>query len=305
MSSKFKVKIEDKGKRLDKFLVEKLPEKSRSQIQKMIKEGLILVNGKIPTVHQFLKENDQIEVKEIKIKSLKPKTHKLELDIISEDENYLIVCKPANLLVHPTEKKEKETLVNLVLKKYPKIKNIGENPQRPGIVHRLDKDVSGLMVIAKTSTAFEDLKKQFAERKIKKEYIALVFGKLSQPQGIIDFPIGRSIKGFKMAARAKTAPQESKEAITEYELISEHKNYSLLKIKTKTGRTHQIRVHLNAIGHPVVGDPIYKPKRLKLRKKLDRIFLHSSLLGFYDLEGNYKEFKSNSPSDLQDYLKNL
>lgn len=303
---KFKITIEDKGKRLDKFLAQKLEDKSRSQIQKMVKGGSVLVNGKIPAVHQFLKEKDIIEIKELKPKKIKPRQEtKFKLNIVFDDDNYLVVDKPAGLLVHPTDKGEKQTLIDLIFKKYPEIKNVGENNKRPGIVHRLDKDVSGLMVIARNQKAFDDLKKQFKRRKIKKEYMALVFGKMEKTEGIIDFPIGRSVKGFKMAARAKTAPEKSKEAITEYEVIDEYKNYSLLKIIIKTGRTHQIRVHLKAAGHPVVGDQLYKPKKLKFKKKLDRIFLHSSLLGFYDLKGSYKEFKSDLPVKLKNYLKRI
>lgn len=251
-----------RGERLDKFLAENRPEKSRSQWQKAVKTGLILVNDKKVSVHYSLRTGDRIFVgaETPNQKIIKD----LDLKIIYEDNDFLVIDKPANLTVHPAnENYPEETLIDLLLKKYPELRNVGEDKSRPGIVHRLDKDVSGLMVIARNNNSLALLKNQFQNREVKKEYLALVGGQMPRAAGVIDFPIDRTANGNKMAARPKS--QGGKEAITEYEVMEKIKNYSLLKIKIKTGRTHQIRVHLNAIGHPVVGDNVYSPSKMKVK----------------------------------------
>lgn len=302
--------------RLDKFLAQQLPGFSRSWIQKLITEGMVLVNQKKVASHYLLKENDKIKIRLKKPEpiDLSPKNGKL--DIVFEDENFLVINKPAGLVVHPSLAHKKDTLINLLLAYYPKLKNIGENKLRPGIVHRLDKDVSGLMVIAKTQEAFEHLKNQFKNHQVKKEYLTLVHGKVKKLQGTITFSIGRSKKkGFKMIVRPK---QKSRLAETYYEVISEFApyffskgagpveglHYTLLKVQIKTGRTHQIRVHLNAIGYPIVGEKIYKPRKLKT-KNLGRLFLYACTLGFWNLDDKWREFKISLPIELKQLLKKL
>ncbi|MFH1564352.1 MAG: RluA family pseudouridine synthase [bacterium] len=297
--------------RLDKYLTEQYPNTSRSQIQKTIKNGGVLINGKKTTVHHFLKCGDEIEMKvnfeekkEEKNVEVKPNKN-VKLDIISETDDYLVINKPAGMLVHPTDKNEDDTLANGLLAYFPDIKNVGEDVLRAGIVHRIDRDVSGALVVAKTQKMFEHLKSQFQNREIKKIYLALVYGKLSDSSGKIDFPIGINKHIGKMAARSKTTDIESKSAVTFYEVLKQFQHYGFLKIEIKTGRTHQIRVHLNALGYPVVGDEIYRPKNLKTRVNLDRIFLHAHILGFNDLDGEWKEFTCEMPEELKGFLEKL
>ncbi|PKL72091.1 RNA pseudouridine synthase [Candidatus Kuenenbacteria bacterium HGW-Kuenenbacteria-1] len=225
------------------------------------------------------------------------------LDIILENKNFLIINKPSGLIVHPTTFKEKNTLVDFLIEYDPDIKNVGDDKElRPGIVHRLDKDVSGLMVIAKTQKAFDYLKEQFKERKVKKEYYALVYGDIKEEKGIIDLALGFSKRKSKIKMTV-FSQNKSKTAITEYEVLKRFLNFTFLKVRIKTGRTHQIRAHLNFIGHPILGDKIYRNKglerKMKKKIKLDRIFLHSFKLGFFDLENKWVEFEKDLPEELK------
>ena len=289
MAQILKIKPAAQGQRLDKFLNEKIKSLSRSQIKKIIKAGLVLVNDKIVSPHYFLKTGDQIQVIKKSVVARPEITgqmtgQNLTPNIIFQDQDFLVIEKPSGLLVHPTARGEKETLVAWLAKKYPAIKSVGENQYRAGIIHRLDKDVSGVMVVAKTQTAFNHLKEQFKKRVVKKEYTAVVYGRVSQPKGEIDLPIGRNKDG-QFVAHPKKGDEKfqasDKIAKTKYELIEYLKNYSLLKVNILTGRTHQIRVHLSALGHPVIGDQIYEPKKkifhfLRRRIKVvaaDRIIL--------------------------------
>ena len=304
---KITIKAKNKNQRLDKFLTAKLPI-SRSQIKKLIKAGDILVNDKKSSVHNFLQPGDQIKIpnKEIKnlttIKSLEP-NKKIKFKIVYEDDNILVIDKPAGLLVHPTEKMEPDTLVNGLLAKYPEISSVGDDKLRPGIVHRLDKAVSGLILVCKTQLAFDYFKNLFQKRKIKKIYTALVHGQMERPEGEINLPIERAKGKGKMAV--KSIAEGGKEAITKYTIIKQFKNFSLLEVEILTGRTHQIRAHLNAIQHPIVGDKLYKQKWVKESLDLDRPFLHSTILSFKNLDGKKLEFKSKLPAKLTKILKLL
>ncbi|MFA5187753.1 MAG: RluA family pseudouridine synthase [Patescibacteria group bacterium] len=301
------IKDKDKNQRLDKFLTAKLPI-SRSQIQKLIKAGTILVNNKKSSVHNFLQPGDQINIpsKEIKkltaIKSLEP-NKKVKFKIVYEDDNILVIDKPAGLLVHPTEKMEPDTLVNGLLARYPEIAKVGDDKLRPGIVHRLDKAVSGLILVCKTQKAFDYFKNLFQKRKVKKIYTALVHGQMARPEGEINLPIERAKGKGKMAV--KSIAEGGKEALTKYTIIKQFKNFSLLEVEILTGRTHQIRAHLNAIQHPIVGDKLYKQKWVKEGLDLDRPFLHSTILSFKNLDGKKLEFKSKLPLKLQKIIKEL
>lgn len=233
-----------------------------------------------------------------------------KIKIIYEDKDVLVLDKPAGLEIYreelssPMEEKKdgEATLVDWLLLKYPEISKVGPDPARPGIVHRLDKGVSGLLVVAKNEASFENLIKQFEERKIKKEYIALVYGKISKDEGVIDFPIARAKSG-RFAALPPNHPG-GRVAITEYEIMERFVNFTLLSVRIKTGRTHQIRVHLFALGYPVVGDVLYNQKKMK-KAPLDRIFLHAAKIGFYDRENNWKEYESNLPAGLKNFLETL
>ena len=238
------------------------------------------------------------------------------VEVVAETGDYIIINKPAGLLVHPTEAHEKETLVSWLVARYPEIKNVGDNPtQRPGIVHRLDREASGLLVVARTQEMFSILKEQFQNRTIEKIYTVLVYDKFDQPHGIIDFEIDRGKDG-RMVSRPKidklklkNVPkiQEGKESLTEYWVEKEFVRFSLLKVKIHTGRMHQIRVHMFACGHPVVGDTLYENKKFIKKKdhSWNRLFLHATSLCFSDLHGVKKCFNTELPQDLQNYVSTL
>ncbi len=321
MSKIITITKENQGQRLDKFLDEKLPDKTRSQIKKMIKSGVVLVNGKPAKVHRFLKAGDVITTgirnKELGIRdtkeNLQPTTYNLKPKIIFEDNDFLVLDKPTGLLVHPTKKGETDTLVNWLIKKYPNLKGVGEEKYREGIIHRLDRDVSGIMVVAKTNEAYFNLKDQFKNRQVKKEYTALVYGKVTQMEGEIDLPIGRNKAGQFVAHPRKGKDkfhEQDKFAKTKYKVLEYIKDYTLLSVEILTGRTHQIRAHLYAVGHPILGDLIYKPRKKFfnfLRRKIkvvaiSRIFLHSTKIGFHNLEDQWLEFSSPLPDELTNFL---
>ncbi len=240
-----------------------------------------------------------------------------KINTIYQGGDFLVIEKPAGLLVHSVRISKKKlkslslfkksrsvsgenTLVNWLLKQYPEIKNIGSE-DRPGIVHRLDKDVSGLMVVARTKEMFYSLVEQFKDNQIKKEYLALVCGAPPEQVGLISLPIGRTKKGKLVAVRSRKKVKLEKKAFTEYEVIKKFLKLTLLKVRPLTGRTHQIRLHLKSVGCPIFGDE----RRVKVKGSLDRIFLHASYLGFYDLENQWREFRSEMPGELKDFLKNF
>jgi len=247
-------------------------------------------------------------------------------EIISETPDYLVINKPAGLAVHGGGNLKEATLTDWLLEHYPKIKSVGDDPVRPGLVHRLDKDVSGLMVVAKNQKSFINLKNQFKDREVNKEYIALIHGKIAKEDGVIDFPITRSKEGYKMAALPANAeellvrkhPQgrdqgnidgyfKSRNALTEFTVLKRFVNYTLLRVNIKTGRTHQIRVHFFAYGHPLVGDNLYCTRKTKEKnKKLDlgRVFLVADNLSFRDNKGEKQSFRINLPAELLEFLPN-
>ena len=248
----------------------------------------------------------------------------MDIEIIFENENCLVINKPAGLAVHEGGNIKDKTLADWLKENYPDIIEVGEDPIRPGIVHRLDKDVSGLMVVAKNQKSFNNLKKQFKNREVVKEYSALVFGKIDKDYDIIDFPIKRSRDGYKMAAIPKNTEDlltrrqpksrdkgnieaffRAKDAITEFEVIKRFVNYSFLKVKIKTGRTHQIRVHMHSYGHPIVGDPLYFTKKTKVKNEklsLGRIFLYSDKLSFKDIDNSDLDFTLKMPKTLENFM---
>jgi len=320
----FRIGNEVSGIRLDKFLImkknligEKFKNFSRNQLQNLIKSGAIKINGLIKSPHYLLKEKDTLTFYDLATtqaakhadtyKNLSDKP----LVIIAQTPDYLIVNKPAGLIVYGQNAKA-VTLVDLLLKLYPFIENIGDDPSRPGIVHRLDKDVSGLMVIAKSQASFDDLKKQFQQRTIQKGYTGLVYGRIGQPSAIINFPIKRGKRGYKMAAlpliSGGSEIQMGKTAETQLQVIKKFINYTLLKIKIRSGRTHQIRVHLYAYNHPLVGDNIYATAKTRLaNKKLgsSRIFLMADKLCFADLTGKKQIFRLDLPNELKKILSQI
>ncbi len=313
---KITIDQEHAGKRLDKFLVERFPEISRSQIQKAVKDGTVLINGRSILPHHFLKNQDLLEIKEAEEKKstaehstritreefVKSKKFS-KIKVIKETNDFLIIEKPSGILVHPTDTNKFGTIVDWIMEKYPQLKQIGEDPTRPAIVHRLDKDVSGLMLIPKTQAAFDYFKQQFKNHTIIKKYLALVEGAVPRDEDEINFPIGRSrTKPGLFAARPLN--QDGKKAISRFRVIKRFRNFTLLEVEILTGRTHQIRVHLLSYGTPVVGDKLYHPK-LKPRNNPGRIFLHAAELIFTGPDGKVYHFKSKLPALLAKFEKKL
>ncbi|MBI4049486.1 MAG: RluA family pseudouridine synthase [Candidatus Doudnabacteria bacterium] len=286
--------------RLDKFLAEKHTEVSRGKIQKAIKDGLVLVNGKKVLETDFqVTESDQVELPKFQDYQLSPINYQLK--VIYENQDLAVIDKPAGLMVHPAAGRTDDTLAHALLARFPGIEKVGD-PHRPGIVHRLDEDTSGLLLIAKTQAGYDYLKNLFQTRNIEKEYLALVHGGMENLHGVIDAPIGKTSTHTKMRVG------EGREAVTEYSLLTSDRlnQYSLLKVKLHTGRTHQIRVHLASIGHPVMGDQLYggqfKQKDVEL---LGRQFLHASRLKLRLQDGTWLELESELPEDLRQVLTKL
>ena len=296
------------GVRLDRFLASVLGDQSRSQIQRLIKDGQVRIAGKTVKPNQPVKAGHSITVDIPEPIDPTPQPESLPLPILYQDPDLIVVDKPAGMVVHPAAGHSGGTLVNALLHHVDDLSGIG-GERRPGIVHRLDRGTSGLMVVAKHDKAHEELARQFHDREIEKEYTALVWGEVMAGRRI-DAPIGRDpANRKKMSARAR----RSREAVTRI-VRAEHfgRTLTLVQVAIHTGRTHQIRVHLSAIGHPVVGDSLYGglhrrvPGDLRVVRHLDRPFLHASRLVFtHPLDGRRMEFESELPADLQGVLEEL
>ncbi len=285
------------GIRLDRYVCQTCPELSRTYAQKLITEGYITVNDRKGKAGLKLNAGDRltIVIPPVPTSSLSPEA--IPLNIIYEDDDVLAIDKPAGLTVHPAPGHPSHTLVNAILSHFPNLPDTGE-PLRPGIVHRLDKDSSGVMVVAKNSAAQANLIEQFKVHSVIKVYRALVKGHLTPEDGVIEAPIGRDPRNRKRMA----VVTGGKEARTQYHVIKYIGDYTLLEIRPETGRTHQIRVHLKAIGYPVVGDKMYGVRL----PHLSRQFIHAHRLGFnLPSTGKYVEFKSELPPDLEQALKDI
>lgn len=286
--------------RIDKFLVNNMENKSRSFIQGLIDEEAVLVNNKKIKSNYKLRENDVITVIMKEPKELEVTPENIDLDIVYEDEDLIVVNKPKGLVVHPAPGNYSGTLVNGLLYHCKDLSGIN-GVIRPGIVHRIDKDTSGILVIAKNDESHNELAKQFKDHSIKREYYALVEGKFSKLEGTIDKPIGRNKKDrLKMGI-----VEDGKRAITHYEVIEQYnKGVSLVKCRLETGRTHQIRVHMASIAHPLVGDLVYGNKKPKIN--INGQVLHAKTLGFiHPRTKEYMEFDSNLPNYYLELLESL
>ena len=299
------------GTRLDRFLVSILPEHSRSQIQRLIKEGQVLVAGHEAKANLQVKTGQEITVEVAAPVDPVPKPEALPLPIVYQDSDLIVVDKPAGMVVHPAAGHATGTLVNALLHHVDDLSGIG-GEKRPGIVHRLDRGTSGLMVVAKHDAAHEELARQFADREVEKEYIALTWGEVMAGRRI-DAPIGRDPSNRKKMAPASARVRRSREAVTRI-VRAEHfgRVLTLANVAIHTGRTHQIRVHLSGIGHPIVGDALYGglhrrvPGDLRAVTHLDRPFLHAARLAFkHPADGRRMEFTSGLPDDLQRVLDEL
>lgn len=290
--------------RLDRFLADQNLELSRSKIQKDIEAGLVSVNGEKVLEGKFVvRLNDKVEYSPSQPEEFSAKP--LDIKTIYENEDILIIDKPAGLVIHPAPGYKGVTLAEGLLHKYKDIKVIGEDEIRPGIVHRLDKDTSGVMLVAKTQKMFEHLKDAFATRSIKKEYLTLVCGKLAPKHAVINSPIGRHRTDFRRMTTQ--TPKDAKEAITEYSVLKHlHSGpvdaYSLVAVKLHTGRTHQIRVHFSSLGHPIAGDTLYGKCKVP---GLTRQFLHAKKIEVQLMDNSWIEAEADVPEDLEKVLNNL
>lgn len=288
--------------RLDKFLVEQLPAFSRSQLQHMIQEGLVSVNGEpARKAGQTLERQASVMVQLPPQVAAELVPEEMPLDIVYEDGNLMVVNKPAGMVVHPGAGHSSGTLVHAVLAHSPELRDLEDN-QRPGIVHRLDKNTSGLIIIAKNETAHRWLQDQFRARKVQKTYLALVDGHPPTPDGRIETPIGRSPASRKRMA--VVVPQKGRTAITEYHTLEKFPKHSYLEAHPITGRMHQIRIHLDFLGCPVVGDTVYGLRKPTL--PLERHFLHACRLSIA-LPGEIQphHFEADLPEELKQILEEL
>lgn len=288
--------------RLDKAVSNTL-EVSRSKVQRAIEAGQILVNGEKVTSHVKVGPKDQIEydpvILEPKKKSDAPPP---PLEVLFENDDVLVVNKAAGVLVHETDTSTEPTLVDSLIAYDSSIASVGDDPRRAGLVHRLDKAASGVMIVAKTNEAFEYLKTQFQGRIAKKKYTVLVRGTMEDAVGQITFSIARSKSHGRMAAKPES--QGGKPALTRYEVVKQYPHHALLDVAIETGRTHQIRAHMFAIDHPVVGDTLYRQRGVKPRD-IGRIFLHARELKITLPSGEEKTFSAPLPKELQQVLEDI
>ena len=289
--------VDSDGERLDRFLDSRCTDLSRSRIQALISEGYVSLDGRSAKPSTKVRRGQAVllKVPEPAVSTLEPQ--RIPLSIIHEDRDLLVVDKPAGMTVHPAPGHPDGTLVNAVLAHCPDLQGIG-GTVRPGIVHRLDKDTSGLLVVAKNDRAHRSLSNQLKARAFTKVYIALTHGKVTPDEAIIDAPIGRSNANRQRMAVA----ERGREAITRYRALARYAAHTLVEVHLHTGRTHQIRVHFASLGFPLVGDATYgKPD-----SRLGRHFLHASTLGFeHPSSGNYCEFTAELPEELESFRQAL
>lgn len=299
MDNEIKISVDkDNDDRLDLFLSDELEGISRSSIQKLIKYGNVTVNNTLKKSSYNLKEGDMVLVKIPEEKPIKILPENIPLDILYEDDDIILVNKPQDMVVHPAPGNYSKTLVNALFYHIEELSMVN-GLIRAGIVHRLDKDTSGLLIIAKNENSHEKLVNQFKNRTVLKEYITLVFNDVRK-DGIINEPIGRNPKNRKKMA----VIPNGKEAVTTYEVLKRYNKYTLLKVGLKTGRTHQIRVHMAHINHPIVGDPIYS--RGKNEFNINMQLLHAYKIGFIHPKTNeYMEFKQDVPKEFKEIIDKL
>lgn len=286
----------DIGKRIDKYLGE-TTDYTRSKIQKMIENGNVIVNNNKVKASYILKENDNIEVTDY-IEEVDIVPENIPLDIYYEDDDLIVVNKPSGMVVHPAPGNYSGTLVNALLYHTNNLSSVNTNI-RPGIVHRIDADTSGLLLVAKNDRTHNALAEAIQKKEVVREYIALASGIISEDTATIDAPIGRDTNNRKKMC---VTANNSKEAVTHIKVLERYKNATLIKCKLETGRTHQIRVHLNYIDHPIVNDPVYGHKKL-----IDKTFgqmLHAEKLGFvHPTTKEYMEFTASVPDKFNEILK--
>ena len=287
------------GERVDKYAAQQVPSLSRSRIRHLIDAGLLTVNGRVVRPSQRLREGDELVLRVPPAEEVELIPQPMPLRVVYEDDDLVVVDKPGDLVVHPAPGHESGTLANALLARYPDLP-IDEDG-RPGIVHRLDKDTSGLIIVAKDDASRRNLQGQFKEGQVDKIYLALVEGAVKPERGIVDAPIGRDPKNRKRMAVVRTG---GRQAVTEYRILEHLGGFTLLEVRPRTGRTHQVRVHLAFVQHPVVGDRVYG--RRKQRLAVERQFLHAHRLSFLlPTSGQAVELESELPVELASVLQDL
>lgn len=297
-----KIQPDEAGQRLDRYLTSRLNTLSRTGVQQLITDGAVLVNGRPSKPGYTLKVSDEVLVIQGNMRT-PPSTARpqpIPLDIVYEDRDLLVVNKAAGMVVHPAAGHYEDTLVNAILAHCPDLQGVGSD-LRPGIVHRLDKDTSGLIIVARNAQTLAALTEQMKRHEIIKRYLALVEGVVPLDQGSIDAPIGRDPRHRQQMAITATG---SREARTHFRVLQRFARHTLLLIQLETGRTHQIRVHLKAIGYPVVGDPVYGPRDTRHGPAMNRQFLHAYQLTFtHPTTGKLLELEAPLPADLKSVLE--
>lgn len=289
--------VTEGGQRIDAWLAAMYPDLSRSRLQAMIKDGGVTVEGQVVKPSYVTVNGDEVTLWVEEPKQLQVQAQELPLTIAYEDADLIVVDKPQGMVVHPAVGHYEHTLVNALLHHCKDLSGIN-GIIRPGIVHRIDKDTSGLLVVAKNDQAHNRLAETWKKHDIKRIYYAVVHGIVSEPGGVIDAAIGRHPRQrTKMAVEPKTG----RSAVTNYKVLERFANFTLLQLQLETGRTHQIRVHMAYLGHPVAGDPVYGPKKSKL--PLNGQALHAKILGFpHPITGQYVEFESPLPAYFEQFL---
>ena len=286
--------------RLDRFLALELPDFSRSRLQTLINGGFVRLNDKQPRQRDVVAAGDVVQLRVPDIEKIDAAPEAIPLQILFEDEDLLVIDKAAGMVVHPGAGNQEHTLVNALLSHCTTLSGIG-GKERPGIVHRLDKETSGCLVVAKNDTAHRELSRQFAARTMKKIYLALVAGRLRNTSGSIDAPIARHPIHRQRMSISKTSRGRS--ALTEYRVVRSGTEMSLVECTLHSGRTHQIRVHLHHLGHPLLGDKLYAPKHARA---FPRQMLHAWKLGFaHPRSGEWKDFEAPVPRDFEEALAPL
>lgn len=287
--------------RLDSVLAD-MAKLSRSKLQKATEKGLVLVNDEKALKKTLVEPGDRIEVDESVFEVIERNKEAKDLEIIFENDDVLVINKPAGILVHNAPGNNESVLTDSLIAYCPEMANVGEDPVRPGIVHRLDKHASGVLITAKNNEAFKHLKAQFKDRKTIKRYTVLVEGVLDKPAETITFPIARSKSHGRMASKPES--QGGREAITHYLVTEQFPHHALLDVKIDTGRTHQIRVHMFSLGHPVVGDTLYRIRGEKVRD-IGRLFLHARELTIEVPDGTTMTFEAPLPEELKAVLEDI
>jgi len=289
----FVVTENDAKLRLDQFLAKRFPEYSRSRIQQLIRGGFVRLNEQATRPRHIVRRGDKIDLREPPVEKIDIRPEPIPLEILFEDDDLIVINKPAGLTVHPGAGQHEHTLVNALLSHCAALSGIG-GKERPGIVHRLDKETSGCVVVAKNDVAHRALSKQFAARTMEKIYLALVAGKLRKAAGVIEEKIGRHPVHRK---RMRVTSLRGRTAKTEYRVIRSSDEASLIECRLHSGRTHQIRVHLHHLGHPVFGDKVYAPR---FAKNFPRQMLHAWKLGFHHPRtGEWRTFEAPLPADFK------